>query len=250
MITVSVKPASTRLLSMALRDTMAMKKRDPAALVNKAAQYVTSFAVASGVNAKIPIADPAKIEATLRRVIHPPTERKSRALGKGKRKKINRASKVQNEWRGTLAAVIIASLVAGRSGKIGRRYQKLAQKLTKGKNDKGATATQFYRLVARFVKLKQASVGLHRAGLLPAIKAFRAQAADSTLRRFRSPPGTATPAERGSAKITAKITDSARAIDQIAPHAFRQAETEVAALFTKWIEEDILKCAKLEGFNK
>jgi len=247
--TLRIKPSSIRDLERALRETMAMKKGDPAALVNKAAQYVTSFAAATGTNAKIPIADPAKIESTLRRIVHPLTQRKSRAIGKGKRKKINRAAAVQNEWRGTLASVIIASILAGKQGKIGRRYVKLAQKLTKGKNDKGATANQFYRIVAKFVRLKQNSVGLHRAGLLPAIKAFRAKAGDAAMRRFKAPPGSATAAERGSSKIIATITDSARAITEIAPNALRQAESEVARRFTKWIEEDLLKCAKAEGFK-
>lgn len=250
MLKLRIPPPDIAALKVALQDTFSMKGGDPAKLVNKAAKFVVSFAAATGGNAKVPTADPAKIEATLRHVIKSVAAPKVKIRRNGKLRRVNRASKVQNEWRNTLAAMIVGSILSGKaSGRIGKRYKKLVARLSQGKG--GGTANAFYRMAEKLMKSKRASAGYLRSGLVPGLQAFRAASSEvSTLKRnFRFLPGTAAPAQNGNSRIVATMEDSAKEISRLAPDAFRKAEREVASLFNKWIIEDLAAAARRQGLT-
>ncbi len=168
-ISVTLKPENARLLSLALSETVMLKGADAAKTVNKAAAYLASFGIA-----KIPAADPRRIEAVLRtKVRGDKISRLSIRNRKGRIARINRESAVQNEWRNTLAAVIVAAINYGKHrGGYSKRYLRMIRQSglqpDLGKR-KPATTAQFYRLAATFVKRRMGSAGYHKSGLLPAL---------------------------------------------------------------------------------
>lgn len=254
--TVSIPPESQQQLTAALRRTLQHKGGDPLAVVNKAARYVASFTAAQGANAKIPIANRERIAALLKVQISNSSHlfRTTRKIGKNGKVRINRRrlkpSKISNEWRGTLAAAVVAGLnYRGSSRKLGKRYARMVQGMTGGADyKKAANAAAFYRVVAKFVRARQRSAGYLRSGILPALTTFRAARAATGIpsRGHPHPPGSALGAS-GTGEISASMEDHATGIDTIAPNAFRLAEREVAALFDKWILEDMEKAAKATG---
>lgn len=238
-----IKETERDHLARALRNTVLMKRANPERMVNKAAQYVASYGIA-----KIPAANPQRIESVLRMVVHGTKMSRRSIRRNGRRVKINRTSKVQSEWRGTLASVLVAAMNYGAvRGKYSSRWKRLLSKVGKKHDSKPATVSQFYRIVAKFVKSRMRSAGYHKSGMAPALKAFKARA--SGVRQFKFPPGTAKPAQGGSRRIVASMEDFARAIREIAPNALRKAEGEVASMFDSWLKEDLNKSAKAEGFK-
>lgn len=254
-------PEPSRLaLEKALRQTVAMKGADPIKTVNKAAGYVASFAAARGANAKIPVANPARIEALMRTVIASSSRRFANRVSISKKtgrvrktRRLVRVSKVASEWKGTLAAAIVARINYKGSTRGSKRYERTIRAALSA-NDKGKAATSgaFYRLVGRFVRMRAKSAGYLRSGLFPAMKKFKqaaAQQSDPTSKNFKVPPGDAMAATRTGARIKATMEDYARGVDIVAPNALRQAEQQVADLFTKWIREDVAKAARTAGFH-
>ena len=247
-----VMPTAERArLQRALQDTVTLKGADPRKTVNKAAGYIASFAVASGTAGKIPIANAAQILVNLRAQVNRSsklfvTRTSTSKTGRVRRtrRRVRRTSAMANEWRGTLAAVIVASINYGGARKLSNAYHKMVRKgLAGSASRKAATAAQFYRLVARFAKKRATSAGFLRSGLFPALRHFKAQVLDAArMRGFKFPPGTASLVQ-SETKITAAMEDAAPGISKMAPDALRRSEHQVAELFQKWLREDLAQAA-------
>ena len=257
---VKVPPASVNELQRALQRTVALKGADPVKTVNKAAGYVASFASARGANAKIPMANPARIDSLMRTLVSQSSRRfenrisVSKKTGKVRKiRRLRKVSKIASEWKGTLAAAIVSAINYKGARTKSRRYERMVKTaLGSGKGNVAATGA-FYRTVARFVKMRKNSAGYLRSGLLPGIKIFKRAAIggrDSQLNQFKFPPGDASAATQTGSRIVASMSDYATGIDMIAPNALKKAEREVVALFEKWIREDLDKAATAQGFKK
>lgn len=250
MISARLTPSSARMLSLAMSETVMLKGADPVKTVNKAAAFLASFGIA-----KIPAADPKRIEAMLRtKVRGDKLSRISVRNKKGRLRRVNRESAIQNEWRNTLAAVIVAAINYGKHrGGYSKRYLRMIRQSGLPPDlgqRKPATTAQFYRLVSTFVKRRMASAGYHKSGLVPALKAFKAASNQAGVPKFKFPPGSAEKAtDADPSLIRASMEDFARAIDQIAPEALSKSMPEVAALFRKWLQEDLAKAAAAHGLR-
>lgn len=251
----TIDPRSLTNLEQALRLTVQMKGKSAEAVVNKAGQYLASFATAK-VPQKAKAITAAQIWDLMRTKVS--GEKMSRRFirVKGRRRKVKREAKQQNEWRNTLAAVLVATInySAARKG-LTKRWVRLMAKLNQKKDgtEKAKTAAAFYRVVEQFAKKRKASAGYHRAGMAVAIKTFRANRAAlqgaKEFRFFRQPPGDATAARTENQRTIADMGNHARAIEAIAPTAFADSEPEVASLFGKWLAEDQAAAAKKAGFS-
>ena len=190
-VKVTIPEDSRQHLENVLRDTLLFRGGDPVRLVHKAMAYIASFAIASGSNAKIPIADKEKIRAALKTIVTN-SSRRFRKSKTGRRIK-RRSSKNINEWTGTLASVLVATIHSwGTRTRSARRQTKVILRLIGGAAHRRAvTPSVFYRAVAGFAGSRTGSVGYLRSGLIPALKLFKAKARAPL--GFKHPPGTATP---------------------------------------------------------
>ena len=252
---VKVPPASLNDFQRALQRTVALKGADPVKTVNKAAGYVASFAIASD---KIPVANKQRIMDAMKMQVVKSSRRFRVTMRMSKTGKIKmvrrkvRPSKISNEWRGTLAAIIVSTInYRGSMGLLSKRYGRLVRKFLNGGSEykKAANASQFYKVVEKFAKARANSAGYLRSGMFPSIRAFRVSKMEAAAKRsFKFPPGNAKAATKGT-RIMASMEDYATGIDTVAPQALKKAEREVQALFEKWLREDLAQAAKTQGFK-
>lgn len=195
-------------------------------ILRKVMRYWISYAIA-----KIPVAEPGKIDANLTRQIttaRPPASARTR-----------RTSAVADKWRGTLASAIVAAL-----------------------DYRGARALRgaaFYRRVAAFVSARKYAARHHKAGFLPAIQALRVPAGGGRLPRYSRPPGAYQEhisdlaailiAENFAKAATRPGRPAPIGIQGIAPAALSAAESEVARTLHRWLVADLMTAGRRAGFR-
>jgi hypothetical protein len=238
-VKVTIPEDSRQQLENVLRDTMLFRGRNPERLVMKAAGYVASFAYG-----KIPVADAAKILAELKRPVTN-SSKLYRRNKSGRRVRVKRGRNAQ-EWAGTLAAVLVASIHTwGNRNKTSRRLMENALKRIGAPGTRrGLSAAAFYAAVKAFAGTRKGSAGYLRSGMIPAMRLYAASKGARSA--FKHPPGRAM-LTTGSTRITARTENIAAGIDKVAPNVLRTAEREVAVIFEEWLREAHEEAARKTG---
>ncbi len=223
--TLTVDPSTAFAAFTRWAELQRIRGKSTEQILRKVMQYWISYAIA-----KIPVAEPGKIEANLTRQITAGPARP----GARSRRTTARADK----WRGTLAAAIVAAL-----------------------DYRGARALRgaaFYRRVAAFVSARKYAARHHKAGFLPAIQALRVPAPGGRLPRYSRPPGAYQEsistlaailiAENFAKAATRPGRPAPKGIQGIAPTALSAAETEVARTLHRWLVADLMAAGRRAGF--
>lgn len=205
----------TQEISLALRKLGKANRRGAARNINLAGRLMASFAYKDTREAGA-----SKIRSYMERPARNPEKRRYASKGRGR--------KASSQIEGTVAAAII-----------GARHRKRGIRVTVGK---------YRQEVRQFIRQSERSSGYHKAGHIPALRAFRARGVNRRrgVGRFRQPiPGRARAAQSSNRDLArATMENFARGIRVAQPNVYRRQEGPVARQLRKFANQDIIRNAK------
>lgn len=201
-----------------------LRGKDLIEVLRKVTRYVVSFSIA-----KIPKGDPKRIREELTTIVT--------TYSKTDTRNIRSATKRASQWRGTLAARLVAML-----------------------DWKGARAAAafgdyegFYAAAAQFTARRAFAANLHRSGLREAVTRLRTGTGGTRLPQFKNQPGDYTEAITDAVtRVVVENWASSKngdGIVKLAGNVFEQAFVEAEQMIANFLQKDAEAAARKAGLT-